>query len=157
CIREPTWFSATARLNEPGKSMVAAAAGGAANPKVFQTRQTTRVLAQLPTGGPPRRSVVSEISQGLRESLLKWRRETAEKQGVSAFIVMPNASLDELCRVRPCSLDDLRTIYGFGERKTLVYGPEILDVLERFRRVAITARAKPPAKKSLRRRRRCLD
>ncbi|MGC1366978.1 MAG: HRDC domain-containing protein, partial [Candidatus Acidiferrum sp.] len=92
-----------------------------------------------------------------RESLLKWRRETAEKQGVSAFIVMPNASLDELCRVRPCSLDDLRTIYGFGERKTLVYGPEILDVLERFRRVAITARAKPPAKKSLRRRRRCLD
>jgi ATP-dependent DNA helicase RecQ len=48
-------------------------------------------------------------------------------------MVMHDTSLDELCKVRPHSLTELRSISGFGERKTELYGPDILKALEEFR------------------------
>ena len=68
----------------------------------------------------------------LREYLREWRRLKAREQGVSAFIVMYDTSLEAVCRVRPKSLEELRGIPGFGERKTETYGKEILKALQRF-------------------------
>jgi ATP-dependent DNA helicase RecQ len=49
---------------------------------------------------------------------------------------MHDTSLDELCRVKPRSLAELRSVSGFGEKKTELYGPGILDALAEFRRGA---------------------
>jgi ATP-dependent DNA helicase RecQ len=80
----------------------------------------------------------------LREYLREWRRTKAREQGVPAFIVMYDTSLEELCCRRPTTLAELRAISGFGERKTETYGREILQALERFRQ---GARATPAAQK----------
>ena len=69
----------------------------------------------------------------LREYLRQWRREAATRQGVPAFIVMYDSTLEEVCRVLPRSLHEIRRISGFGERKTETYGQLILDALQRFR------------------------
>ncbi len=82
---------------------------------------------QLP---PP---VVYEGNSELREYLRMWRRDVAKKQGVPAFAVMHDASLDDLCRVMPESIAALRQIHGFGERKTESYGREILAAIAHFR------------------------
>lgn len=68
----------------------------------------------------------------LREYLRNWRREKAKSQNIPAFVVMHDTSLEELCRVKPKSVAELRTVAGFGERKVAQYGAEIIRTLESF-------------------------
>jgi ATP-dependent DNA helicase RecQ len=74
-----------------------------------------------------------DVDPELREYLREWRRVTSKEMKTAAFIVMHDSSLNELCRVRPSSLEELRRVSGFGERKTELYGPQILEALARFR------------------------
>jgi ATP-dependent DNA helicase RecQ len=107
-------------------------------------------LASMPTDEPqkaapatsglrrarPAPSTFPEINDELREYLRMWRRDTAQKQGIPAFAVMHDSSLDELCRVMPDSLAAIRRIHGFGERKTESYGRQILAAISLFRQGA---------------------
>jgi ATP-dependent DNA helicase RecQ len=74
----------------------------------------------------------AELDPELREYLRQWRQGTAKQGGMAAFIIMHDTSLDELCRLRPRTLSELRRVSGFGERKTELYGQQILDALRRF-------------------------
>lgn len=89
----------------------------------------------------------------LREYMREWRRKVAREQGVAAFVVMHDTSLDELCRVRPKTLADVLNVTGFGRRKVELYGKQILGALEQFRqgmRAAPSAEPKiPPAVETL--------
>ncbi len=78
------------------------------------------------------KQVASDVDPELREYLREWRRTTAKENGIAAFIVMHDTSLDELCRKRPRSLVELLRVSGFGERKTEVYGQQILEALRNF-------------------------
>ena len=85
----------------------------------------------------------------MREYLRMWRRDLAKKQGIPAFAVMHDTSLEELCRMMPDSLTAIRRIHGFGERKTESYGREILAAIGHFRqgaRASTTPEKKPPAR-----------
>jgi ATP-dependent DNA helicase RecQ len=73
-------------------------------------------------------SADAELSEYLRE----WRRTTAKEQGVPAFVVLHDTTLEEICRRRPSSIADLRGVTGIGERKAEVYGKGILAALERY-------------------------
>jgi ATP-dependent DNA helicase RecQ len=79
------------------------------------------------------RLVAADIDPDLREFLREWRRTTAKQNGIAAFIIMHDTSLDELCRKRPRSLAEIRGVSGFGERKTEMYGEQILGALKSFR------------------------
>jgi ATP-dependent DNA helicase RecQ len=85
----------------------------------------------------------AEVDPALREYMRQWRQETAKQSGMAAFIIMHDTSLDELCRLRPRTLGELRKVSGFGERKTELYGQQILDALQRFQGGA-RASALPP-------------
>ena len=76
---------------------------------------------------------VSGVDRELREYLREWRRTTSQELKLPAYVIMHDTSLDHLCQVRPQSLQDIRKVSGFGERKTEMYGPAILEALERFR------------------------
>jgi len=69
----------------------------------------------------------------LREYMREWRRNISRQKGISAFIVMYDTTLDQLCATRPSSVSELRRVPGFGEKKTQMYGEQILAALERFR------------------------
>jgi ATP-dependent DNA helicase RecQ len=73
-----------------------------------------------------------EVDPELREYLREWRRAAAKQQGVPAFVVMHDSSLEELCRRRPGSIPELQGISGFGEYKAALYGPQIFEALARF-------------------------
>ena len=49
-----------------------------------------------------------------------------------AYIVMHDTTLDELCKVRPSTLAELRKVSGFGDRKVEKYGQQILDALKSY-------------------------
>jgi len=74
----------------------------------------------------------SAVDAELREYLREWRRATAKEQGVPAFVVMHDTSLDELCRRRPRTMSQLLAVPGFGERKSEMYGQKIFDAFARF-------------------------
>lgn len=102
----------------------------------------------------PAPAEVAGVDPDLREYLREWRRTKAREQGVSAFIVMYDTSLEEVCHRQPTSLEELRTIGGFGERKTETYGREILEALEKFRQgaraTAVAQKKTKPAEETMR-------
>lgn len=69
----------------------------------------------------------------MREYLREWRRTTAKEQGVAAFVVLHDSTLEEICRVEPKFYAELLQISGIGERKAAAFGQKILDALSRFR------------------------
>ncbi|MFZ1203614.1 MAG: RecQ family ATP-dependent DNA helicase [Candidatus Acidiferrales bacterium] len=77
-------------------------------------------------------AVASDVDPDLREYLREWRRTTAKESGTAAFIIMHDTSLDELCRRRPQTLAQLLQVPGFGERKTELYGEQIIAALKSY-------------------------
>jgi ATP-dependent DNA helicase RecQ len=75
----------------------------------------------------------SSANDELREYLREWRRLTAKEQGVAAFVVLHDTTLEEICRIQPSSIAELLTITGIGERKADTYGEGILQALQRYR------------------------
>ena len=80
----------------------------------------------------------------LLEFMRQWRREIAQRNGVPAFLIMHDTSLEDLCRKRPASLRELLGVSGFGERKAEMYGREIFAAFERFERGARALTADAP-------------
>jgi ATP-dependent DNA helicase RecQ len=134
CSREPEWMGTAVSTTKARKRLAAAAAasGGAGLP----ARETRREPARISGGDPGANRQGAGIDPELREYLREWRRTTAKQRGTAAFIVMHDTSLDELCRVRPRSLGELRGVSGFGDKKTELYGQGILDALKEFGRGA---------------------
>jgi superfamily II DNA helicase RecQ len=107
------------------------AGGPVSRPPVGQsTSRAAGVSASHPA--PP----LGKGNSELREYLRLWRRDVARNRGLPAFAVMHDTSLEELCRFMPDSLAALRQIHGFGERKTEMFGREIIAVISRFRQAA---------------------
>jgi ATP-dependent DNA helicase RecQ len=79
-----------------------------------------------------RRAAISPADEVLYEHLREWRRTTAKELGIAAFIVMHDTTLEDLCHKRPSSLAEIRAVSGFGERKTELYGLQILNALKEF-------------------------
>jgi ATP-dependent DNA helicase RecQ len=82
---------------------------------------------------------VVAADQGLHEYLREWRRITAKEQGMPAYVVLHDSSLDEICRLQPNSIADLLKITGIGERKADLYGQGILSALRQYREGARAA------------------
>jgi ATP-dependent DNA helicase RecQ len=102
-------------------------------------RRPAGSVVQQPSSTGPIRNPLSELSgidRELSDYLREWRRTKARQQGIAAFIVMHDTTLEALCRTRPGNLTEIRRIPGFGERKLELYGQEILDALRRFDRGA---------------------
>ena len=89
-------------------------------------------VRQAVAGFPSASPRAAEADGELREYLREWRRLTAKEKGVPAFVVLHDTTLEEICRVMPTSIPQLRTITGIGERKADLFGRDILAVLKRY-------------------------
>src|ERR1700689_2078792 len=100
------------------------------------TPQKSAAAVPLARSAAPKsaaKPAIAEVDPELREYLREWRRFAAKQQSVPAYVVMHDTSLDELCRKRPASINQLLDVSGFGERKSQLYGQQIFDALKRFR------------------------
>jgi ATP-dependent DNA helicase RecQ len=139
CVGEPEWLAAAATAKRATKRKAAAAVAGRGGVSVFPARESRREPTSIPLADVRRSSAAAGIDPELREYLREWRRTTAKERGTAAYIVMHDTSLDELCRVRPRSLGELRRVSGFGDKKTEMYGVGILEALAEFGRGARAA------------------
>ncbi len=70
------------------------------------------------------------MAQELFERLRAWRVEAARRHGVPAYVIFHDATLMEIARLRPESLDTLRGISGIGARKLEAYGSDIVGLVK---------------------------
>ena len=80
-----------------------------------------------------RSRVVAEAWEGvdrdLFEKLRGVRMQIARSRGVPPYVVFHDTTLREMARVKPQTMDALRTIYGVGARKAEDLGEEFLSAL----------------------------
>jgi ATP-dependent DNA helicase RecQ len=74
-------------------------------------------------------SDLSTVEQAIFEKLRWWRVETARKHNVPAYVIFHDATMREIAKIKPVSLDDLRNVSGVGEKKLETYGEEIVALI----------------------------
>jgi ATP-dependent DNA helicase RecQ len=82
---------------------------------------------------PKRSRVESESWEGVDRDLFERLRELrltiARSRGVPPYVIFHDTTLRELARRKPGTLDELRHVYGVGERKAAVLGPAFLAAI----------------------------
>lgn len=92
--------------------------------KPTKVRQTARSGARTdPTDG------MSSTQRRRWERLRAWRAETAKEDGVPAYVIFHDATLAELARSAPETLDALRGVPGIGARKLERFGEALLEAI----------------------------
>jgi len=72
---------------------------------------------------------LSGREQAIFDKLRWWRVETARTHNVPAYVIFNDATLREVAKAQPQSLQDLRGISGVGEKKLASYGDEIVALI----------------------------
>jgi len=82
-------------------------------------------------GGREKPAPIALDDDGQRRyaALKAWRAEVAREHNLPAYVVFHDATLAEMARDQPGSLDELGGISGVGAKKLEAYGREILRVL----------------------------
>jgi DNA helicase-2/ATP-dependent DNA helicase PcrA len=73
----------------------------------------------------PAKPVVDDLPPAFG-ALRKWRLDRAKADGVPAYVVFHDATLAEIARQGPRSLEELASIAGVGPAKLDRYGEEVL-------------------------------
>ncbi len=55
--------------------------------------------------------------------------ETARTHNVPAYVIFHDATMREIAKAQPSSLDDLRGVSGVGEKKLETYGADIVALI----------------------------
>ena len=71
----------------------------------------------------------SDVDPDLLSALKALRRDLAAERGVPAYVVFADATLIDMCRLRPASLDDMGLVKGVGPKKLETYGEAFLKVV----------------------------
>lgn len=75
---------------------------------------------------------LNEQENEIFAALKQWRNDLAQKLGWSSFRICHNSHLISIVKSKPQNLDELKTVKGFAESRTLNYGDDILSVLNAF-------------------------
>jgi superfamily II DNA helicase RecQ len=65
----------------------------------------------------------------LVDKLKAWRLERARSQGVPAYVVFNDRTLEAIVSARPSSPEGLLEVPGIGPAKLEAYGDDLLDLL----------------------------
>jgi len=144
-----THFGETPKWNSCGACDVCGSAPG-----WLAVAESRAAVKKVFAGGSASEHVGSaEPDSDLREYLREWRRATSKEQGVPAFVVLHDTTLEEICRVRPRSIPQLMNITGIGERKAEMFGQGILSAIQRYeegaRAEALPVKKSAPALETL--------
>jgi len=87
-------------------------------------------------GGSRKRNVETEswegVDEGLFDELRALRRKLAAERKVPAYIVFGDASLRDMARCRPTTLDNFNHIHGVGQKKLDDYGEVFTDLIRGY-------------------------
>jgi DNA helicase-2/ATP-dependent DNA helicase PcrA len=74
-------------------------------------------------------AVARKISSHLVDSLKAWRLDRSRTEGMPAYMVFSDATLDEIAAAKPSSLKQLGRVKGIGPKKLSDYGETIIELV----------------------------
>ncbi|HVZ95043.1 MAG TPA: DNA helicase RecQ [Phycisphaerales bacterium] len=83
-----------------------------------------RTVNNDPTARP-----LTPAESDLFEALRRWRRALADSRNVPPYVILGDASLDELTRARPGSATSLINIRGIGAKKLEDFGEALIQLI----------------------------
>jgi ATP-dependent DNA helicase RecQ len=72
---------------------------------------------------------VDAADAALFEALRAWRRDRAAEQHVPPYVIFHDATLADIARRRPKTLDELKGVSGVGQSKLTRYGTAVLRLV----------------------------
>lgn len=118
CAGEPEWLTTAPEMR-----------------RTKERRASKRVEVSTVGTGSTARSATTSPVQGkiadpaLVDRLKQWRRDVAQMKKLPAYVILHDATLVELARLRPRDAEELLEVPGIGERKAELYGEELLRLL----------------------------
>jgi ATP-dependent DNA helicase RecQ len=97
--------------------------------RTVQMRRVVAAAARPKRGRRDAAALLSRADGDLLESLKRWRLDEAQAQSVPAFVILHDATLREIARTRPRTLDALARIAGIGAKKLERYGTSIVQLV----------------------------
>jgi ATP-dependent DNA helicase RecQ len=97
---------------------------------VDRTRVTAAQAARALSGHSATGAPGDDRHAALFEALRLWRLQVAREHGVPAYTVFHDATLEEIARRRPASIEALRAVSGVGAIKLERYGAAVLDLVQ---------------------------
>ena len=104
------------------------------NAASWEVLRGQRAVRAVPASAAVRRAVVEEeawegVDQELFEALRRLRKQIAEERVVPPFIILNDATLRELARIRPGTIAAFGGVGGIGQRKTQDFGQRFVDAI----------------------------
>jgi superfamily I DNA/RNA helicase len=78
------------------------------------------------------RSRLGDVDDGLVGELKSWRSVVSKERGVSAFVVLSNATIEDIAAAMPKDAAALSRVNGIGPEKLMRYGEKILEIVGDF-------------------------
>lgn len=88
----------------------------------FPPKKASKLKTTAPTSS-------ASVDSSLVDKLRQWRSQTSREQGVPAYVILHDRTLNELATHRPQTLEELRNIPGIGEAKLIRYGATLLEMM----------------------------
>jgi ATP-dependent DNA helicase RecQ len=94
---------------------------------------TPQLLRPAKAGGSKSKSALADswegVDQGLFDALRQLRREEAVRRSVPAYIVFGDATLRDLARRRPSTIDRMLDVHGVGKQKLADFGEQFVGAI----------------------------
>ncbi len=120
--------------------------------EVMKGQRSVRLMQRVQREAP-KKSKADMISwegvdRALFEALRDLRKRLAEERSVPPYVIFSDATLREMARMRPSTLEKLRLVYGVGEAKLRDFGARFQQVIEqhcRERKLSTDQTSRPAA------------
>jgi len=73
---------------------------------------------------------------GLLQQIKAWRNAQADEENLPIYMVLPQKTLYELVEKLPVTLKELKTINGFGKKKVVKYGAELVGIIREYLQIS---------------------
>lgn len=70
-----------------------------------------------------------KCDEEIRNNLKEYRLKKSREENIKAFMVFNNETMEELIKVKPKNIDELKKVKGFGIVKSEKYGHDILNII----------------------------
>lgn len=102
---------------------------------VLTGSETLRMMLEIPQkkkASSAKSAALSPADEKLLTALKELRRSLAMRQSVPAYVVFSDATLIDMCRIKPKTRDEFMEVSGVGQRKAIRYGEVFLATIAEF-------------------------
>lgn len=102
---------------------------------VLTGSETLRMMLEIPQkkkASSAKSAALPPEDEKLLTALKELRKSLAMRQSVPAYVVFSDATLMDMCRIKPKTRDEFMEVSGVGQRKAIRYGEVFLATIAEF-------------------------